>query len=539
MGDEGQGGYYSDEIQGDVLPGFRGRVHDQFHQRFLFACVVADEVEQAREGLGNLLVIVSNGTDVAGGRAAAPERAFVNVAFTAVGLERFGRPSRDAVLTAGLAGRSMEHKLLGNPAAWRIGGPGSAVDLMINIGSVDLQAVEDMTECVRERLGQAFEFAPAVDGALLPEGREHFGFRDGLAQPFVAANVAAAAAPARDAEVKDEEIWPNWTALRLAAAARRAVAQEDEAEAALSSASDAHRLAEERARDLVEDPSAQEELAAAARRLAEATDVADKAAREARDQQKAADEASLDQVAVRGGGAPIRPVEQFVVRGGNDAFTENGSYMVWLQLEQDPNAFWTMCQDVADAVQAKNGGALDVPRAAALIVGRTLDGEPLEPLHDPERPEAFGYYSDPYGLKCPMGAHVRLTNPRDVESAGAMILRRGIPYGAPDAAERGLIFVCYQADIARQYETLQGKFANARYDPLKPVEDDQPSVPFPDFIISQSGREGHTIEIACPDGRGSAGTRKQVNTWVKPWGGLYLFVPSIKALHLLCEAGGR
>jgi deferrochelatase/peroxidase EfeB len=117
-----------------------------------------------------------------------------------------------------------------------------------------------------------------------------------------------------------------------------------------------------------------------------------------------------------------------------------------------------------------------------------------------------------------------LTNPRDVDTADAMILRRGITYR--DNGEQGLIFVCYQSDIARQYERIQGEFANAHY------ATGQPAARFPDALISQRGRDGSTVEIPNPSGRGSLGTRLR-NTWVVPHGGLYLFVPSMTALRTL------
>ena len=117
-----------------------------------------------------------------------------------------------------------------------------------------------------------------------------------------------------------------------------------------------------------------------------------------------------------------------------------------------------------------------------------------------------------------------------------MVLRRGIPYGPPaqsrdtdDGVERGLIFVCYQADIENQYEELQGRFANAAYDKGQPVSR------FPDAIIGQDGRSGSVVEIPGPQG-GSVGTRLN-NTWVVPHGGLYLFVPSMAGLRMLCPSG--
>src|SRR6201999_3665926 len=90
--------------------------------------------------------------------------------------------------------------------------------------------------------------------------------------------------------------------------------------------------------------------------------------------------------------------------------------------------------------------------------------------HDPARINAFSYKDDPLGLRCPHGAHIRRATPRD--SIGFFdgrlsnrhrIVRRGRAYGPPlapgatedDGVDRGLIFVCFQADIWRQFETIQ------------------------------------------------------------------------------------
>ena len=91
--------------------------------------------------------------------------------------------------------------------------------------------------------------------------------------------------------------------------------------------------------------------------------------------------------------------------------------------------------------------------------------------------------NDKNGHACPLGAHVRRANPRDVMNFDGKltkrhrIVRRGMPYGPtafypnvpdhapggrfdPDVedAERGLMFVCYQASIARQFEVIQSQW---------------------------------------------------------------------------------
>ena len=72
-----------------------------------------------------------------------------------------------------------------------------------------------------------------------------------------------------------------------------------------------------------------------------------------------------------------------------------------------------------------------------------------------------------------MGAHVRRANPRDgLPFDGKLVnrhrlIRRGIPYGEPlppgaedDGRERGVIFMCLQASIARQFEFVQSQWLN-------------------------------------------------------------------------------
>jgi hypothetical protein len=89
---------------------------------------------------------------------------------------------------------------------------------------------------------------------------------------------------------------------------------------------------------------------------------------------------------------------------------------------------------------------------------------------------AFGFKkADPDDIGCPPGSHVRRANPRDslaknLASAQTLldaannhrILRRGRKYGATlsdryrdDGAERGLLFICLNTDIARQFEFVQ------------------------------------------------------------------------------------
>jgi Dyp-type peroxidase family len=146
----------------------------------------------------------------------------------------------------------------------------------------------------------------------------------------------------------------------------------------------------------------------------------------------------------------------------------NGSYLVLRQLAQDVDGFWRFC---AAAAGGEPGGPASVALAARMV-GRWPGGAPLVLSPDRDDPALagandFGYFDlDPHGERCPIGAHVRRTNPRDAldPDAGSprsaalvrqhRILRRGRSYGQP-GSERGLHFICLNASLSGQFEFLQ------------------------------------------------------------------------------------
>lgn len=151
----------------------------------------------------------------------------------------------------------------------------------------------------------------------------------------------------------------------------------------------------------------------------------------------------------------------------------NGTYLVYRKLRQDVAAFRRL---VAEQGVHYPGGPEEL---AAKMVGRAADGTPLALSngHQPDTGDvnrAFTYVDDRDGRTCPIGAHIRRANPRDgVEARDRLvhrhrILRRGIAYGEPlsdgilddDGRQRGLLFVCLCASIARQFEFIQGQWLN-------------------------------------------------------------------------------
>ena len=151
------------------------------------------------------------------------------------------------------------------------------------------------------------------------------------------------------------------------------------------------------------------------------------------------------------------------------------TFLVFRKLEQDVSGFRAFLS------RCRPGDQKAQDALAAQLVGRWPNGVPLVLSPDHERSadegaEALNNFryaaDDPLGAKCPLGAHVRRANPRDIGGRGEArrhrILRRGISYGGPllgqgerhDGEKRGLLFIAANSRIDLQFEVIQANWIN-------------------------------------------------------------------------------
>lgn len=235
----------------------------------------------------------------------------------------------------------------------------------------------------------------------------------------------------------------------------------------------------------------------------------------------------------------------------------DGSFMVWRRLEQDVLAFRDAVRNSASAL------GMDPDMLAARMVGRWPSGAPLitAPLQDDPRSGGdpfhnndFKFGNDPHQRRCPYAAHIRKTHPRDDLGRGSeafvqskRLRRAGIPFG-PEVgdnervgaeASRGLMFVCYQTSIVRQFEFIHENWVNAPDFPCgkrRPGGDGSTVHPGRDPLIGQAAGAPNAARVMdepvpnYPTGALRAGIHLP-RPFVRSTGAGYFFMPSLRAMR--------
>jgi deferrochelatase/peroxidase EfeB len=260
-------------------------------------------------------------------------------------------------------------------------------------------------------------------------------------------------------------------------------------------------------------------------------------------------------------------------------FGINGTFLVVRQLEQDKRKYDKFLCTAANELSrsGREPKGISVPLhewIAAKMVGRWPDGTSLvrHPHNAGTSVSAAGgrgylppdndfsfRTEDPNGLRCPFGAHIRRANPRDSfvfgfhkQAEGATkeqvdeqfaeeikeqlrivnrhrIFRIGRPYEPQECLgaqkekldKPGLLFMCLNADIERQFEFIQQSWVlGPSFHSLQNEVDP--------LVGNRNGSE--TFSIPTPDGPVWI---KDIKNFVRVRGGGYFFLPGKRALRFL------
>ncbi|MCE7008485.1 Dyp-type peroxidase [Kibdelosporangium philippinense] len=158
-----------------------------------------------------------------------------------------------------------------------------------------------------------------------------------------------------------------------------------------------------------------------------------------------------------------------------------------------------------------------------------------EPPTKPGAPDdnLISYATDENGHTTPHFAHIRKTNPRDgiagdfKNADTRRIIRRGIPFGQPfdpssgaghgPDTDRGLVFIAYMADLAEQFEFLQQRWINDK-----------------DFFQTDAGHDpviGKDSDITLKLDTKPEGKKLHFAQFVRTEGTIYAFAPALTTLR--------
>jgi deferrochelatase/peroxidase EfeB len=212
-------------------------------------------------------------------------------------------------------------------------------------------------------------------------------------------------------------------------------------------------------------------------------------------------------------------------------------------LQQNVDAFNAFCESKSEELKqskkmdSASAESISADWIGAKMLGRWKDGRPLVRCPSENmRGEAgnnFRYRKeDPQGLQCPLGSHIRRANPRDslgddTETQIGLsnrhrIVRVGRSYQRDNGKEKGLMFMCLNADIERQFEFIQQTWlGNSGFHDLMGETDS--------ITVGQCPMNN---KFTIPSYQGST-TLTGLQSFVTTKGSGYFFMPGRQALNFL------
>jgi Dyp-type peroxidase family len=144
---------------------------------------------------------------------------------------------------------------------------------------------------------------------------------------------------------------------------------------------------------------------------------------------------------------------------------KDGSSLTRYQYESRIESARRGLVQVNETARARTSAQAAIEAPARAAPTRTADGVTAEPTRNTSDNDFLFGTEDPEALRCPFGAHIRRANPRDSFDPGSndqiaitnrhRIMRVGRVYQEKPGENPGLLFMCLNGDIERQFEFVQ------------------------------------------------------------------------------------
>jgi len=445
-----------------------------------------DNAALARGWLTTLMPRITTATKI----AARPDECYFNVAFTRTGLAKLGLSAEvlASFPTAFVEGAASDNRsrIVGDtgesdPKLWLWGGADAPVDALLLIYANDPSVLKAAVLEQQSALAGVSLKVPLIYTQVSANQTEHFGFHDGISQPVIEGSPP----PARAHATAPTAVYGDSNVIKAG-------------EFVLGYVNEYGVLPD------------------------------------APDLPAGSDPKGLLPTQQNGSGPAVPDLGR------------NGSFLVVRQVAQHVAQLWQYLDGITH-------DPAESDKLAAKLIGRWKSGAPVVLTPDADDPTLsesndFVYQSnesgamqDPDGLRCPFGAHVRRSNPRDTLGEDRVealtltkrhrLIRRGRSYGSrmtnprdlSDTEERGLIFMCVNANIERQFEFVQQTWVNSpSFNGLYNERD-------PIFGDSSAQKDGYMTIPRAP-------VRQRLSNlggFVTIRGGAYFFLPGIRALSYL------
>lgn len=228
-------------------------------------------------------------------------------------------------------------------------------------------------------------------------------------------------------------------------------------------------------------------------------------------------------------------------------FAGNATYNAFRVLEQDVFGFEEYLREQSEVVDR------DPEWLAARICGRWRNGDPVELFPEAPRqtvtdadgnivvpPDLNDFtYADNLGQRCPIGSHIRRTNPRNTPivqkstNSTRRIIRRGMPYGPPivsgqarDEISRGLVGNFFCASLTAQFESMMQDWVNLGLQ--------HPSITGTNDIIL-GANDPAASEYLIPQANAPDITLRNFPTFIRTRASVYTHMPTLTGLRWLAR----